>query len=1023
MDMQLPRNLSRCFFTLSAPRLKGPATRRLQERRQRLLQQQAEQHTPHPRGAQQQQQQQQVLQQQQQQEKGPPKRVGAGFFANPMRAPEPVEGGNLAHDHFLELHKQQTKCRVVERLVALRRQRRQQQQQQQQQQEEKEAAAAEGGLSAALAGVYVHHEEALRQLAPRPHAFVEAQVKDLLAGASALANPLYPPSTPLAEDVEEEGGLPFQEGAPPLNGAPTEAQLRKIASCVHAPGLQLLHAETDALLSDLDASFEGGPPATKHEGGAPQTSLEEVIGGPPGCPLITSSRGGPPQPSESEQLLGLEPWEKAACGGPHEHAEEGAPSLVLAGGPLAKETTAKSGFLSGYPFIEDSEKGIYEADDVFPSPPSIQLGRRRGAPLETGAEGPPLSSAVAACLLRETRKAEAQAEAAREALLGHPQQQQEGDEEREGLVRATKQRGEREGGYNGDEVFEERNFKDAFLKSKEIQKNPQLAEIWKERGAIFADVRDACIPVSFERKGDILAGYAASRLDCCLFDNSFRRVWEVKGRDRLAFLDLVTSCDVQRQMKVGDVQPALLLDSKGLVLDDCFVAKAEKTVFLVTSGHASSHVFEYLAELANFCTKSGMNLSFQPSNKSTVLSLQGPTAMRRLVKQLKTCLVPELNSECFFANREMCASLQDLWGAPMTLEQMETLPYMSAWGLQMAGSGFVCSHFTTYSVCCMRIGTTGEDGVEFTVEASAAPLLARLLLDDCAHAAPTSSLKSVDSPPPSLRLGCFSALEMLRTEAGLPLMGLDLRCNHTAPQGGLARLVSFYKVRQKILLGFSALSKQLAVPPNVRRVAFLVGNARRIQRAEQIQRQLQQQRQQQMLQQRREEQHSQQQQQHEGQHQPQRHEQQQQQEEARYFAVAEGFGDTAEVGPPCFPLRGSLVLSHVQRRPIGVVTSVVWSPLLKCRVGQGLVLFEFARHREPVLFAVPQAVPLKTPKWKKIKILKGRRVRVLVQGRLHRLPLIPHRYSVNCSPLNTWEPLSQLASTRPVPFSALERPR
>lgn len=53
--------------------------------------------------------------------------------------------------------------------------------------------------------------------------------------------------------------------------------------------------------------------------------------------------------------------------------------------------------------------------------------------------------------------------------------------------------------------------------------------------------------------------------------------------------------------QIGDVQPSLLLDSKGLVLDDCLVAKGEKLVEIWGSGYAAWHVFEYLTELASFC--------------------------------------------------------------------------------------------------------------------------------------------------------------------------------------------------------------------------------------------------------------------------------------------------------------------------------------------------------------------------------------------------------------------------------------
>lgn len=188
------------------------------------------------------------------------------------------------------------------------------------------------------------------------------------------------------------------------------------------------------------------------------------------------------------------------------------------------------------------------------------------------------------------------------------------------------------------------------------------------------------------------------------------------------------------------------------------------------------------------------------------------------------------------------------------------------------------------------------------------PFRLRLLLDDSFETLSSASrLKGLPVRAPAL--GCFSALEMLRGEAGLPSMGVDIRSSHTAPQAGLARLLSVYKVRQRLLLGSDFLTKQLAVPPNVRRVAFIVGGPAKVQRAERLQQGL---------------------------------EQRQQQLRLSFFASE----SRREGGECCFPLAGCTVLSYCQRRPIGVVTSVTWSPLLQCRVAQGLVLFEFARHRE-----------------------------------------------------------------------------
>ncbi|KAL8424953.1 hypothetical protein Efla_007255 [Eimeria flavescens] len=1056
----------RCLFTLSRPLLRGPATRRLQQRRQRLLEQQREQQNPTPQPAaataapaaaapdspgdggapppwlQQQQQ------QQQQQQMGPPKRVGSGFFANPMRAPEPVEGGNVAHSHFLEMHKQHVQSRIVERLIALRRYKQQQQQQQQQEGQEKaggavgtaEAEAADS-LSSAFAAVYTQHEELLRQVTPRPHAFVEAHVKDLLAGASALANPLYPPSVPLGQQEEEdweggrlEGGAPKEGalgGGGPRSGAPSDSQLRRIAGLVHAPGLELLHAETDALLAGLDSSFEGPlhPPQDRQEGAPLGAHLLEgrapAARGTEGAHRQTAAGGRPPPQMKPEEDLGLAPWEGAHSGGPLQAGEEeGAPSVVLlGGGPACMQGGPSSSSSSLHAAREQQSstwaaadsRGLDEAEEPFDlglervgrrrGPPPVQQGAPPDSPRgPLGLGGPSGEAAAAACFAREARKAEAKAAAAREALLGPVEETAAGGS-------CTSSEGE--AGGRRDSSWSVSPPSDPFFQSKEIRRHKEINELWKDGQAVFSQVRDAHIPVGFKVSGRTLAAYFAARRSCCLFDVSFRRVWEIEGRDRLAFADLIVSCDLQRQMKIGDAQPALLLDSKGLILDDCLVAKAEKSIQIWTSGHATSHVFEYLTEFANYCRNSGMRLSFHPSKKTAVLSLQGPLAMRRFAQQLQPLTEPSFKEEPLFKRHFISVSLRDAKGAPLTTQQMACLPFMSAWTVEIAALGFrvywgfvVCSQETLYSVSCMRVGMTGEDGIEFAAEASGALILAKWVLgfppaaaaaSAAAAAASCPSVETVSAP----LLGCFAAFEMLRVEAGLPLMGVDVRSSHTAPQAALARLVSLYKVRQQILLSAARLSKQLAMPPNVRRVAFIVGSEGRLRRAERMQRLLQQQQQ------------------------GQQHQQQERQQEEVYFsdeaaaagaaaaAPAEAAAAAARAALPSrFPLRGSFILSRCQRRPVGVVTSVVWSPLLRCRVGQGLVLFEFAKHREPVLFAVPEAAPPSVSKRRRGKLLRGRRMRSLVEGRLCRLPLVPHKYPV---------PESQAEASRFVRFSSLNR--
>lgn len=49
------------------------------------------------------------------------------------------------------------------------------------------------------------------------------------------------------------------------------------------------------------------------------------------------------------------------------------------------------------------------------------------------------------------------------------------------------------------------------------------------------------------------------------------------------------------------MQYGALLDSRGLILDECFVAKLSRHVEIWTSGSAPAHCFEYVAQFINYC--------------------------------------------------------------------------------------------------------------------------------------------------------------------------------------------------------------------------------------------------------------------------------------------------------------------------------------------------------------------------------------------------------------------------------------
>ncbi|KYK63144.1 glycine cleavage T-protein (aminomethyl transferase) domain-containing protein [Toxoplasma gondii TgCatPRC2] len=437
---------------------------------------------------------------------------------------------------------------------------------------------------------------------------------------------------------------------------------------------------------------------------------------------------------------------------------------------------------------------------------------------------------------------------------------------------------------------------DPFEDMRQIKVNRELAEFWKERGATDFGLYNECY-LPFTTRVGALAAYRATRESAAVFDVSFRRVWHFRGRDRLSVLDMLLSCDLERGMRVGDAQYAVLLDSRGLVLDDCFVAKLSSRVEVWLSGAAPSHCFDYVAQFINYCRQTGLDVSLTPLRSSAcVIALQGPRAFDILADRVQTSrsspsslspsvssLSPSVSSsslvdsgvaggrtaegqqtqhssvrsdEATGEEGEYVPRVQmrTAWGTPLTVEGLMDLPYMSAFEIGVATRRSLDrAELCWEDATCLRLGSTGEDGLEVSF-ASPAPALAflKLLFDPPSSPSPPAVVASCLSPPsmPPLSsssssvassvssvgpasalvpsLGCLHALDMLRMESGLVRVGVDVKTHHSLPQASLCSLLSLYKIRRRLLLSYEAVQKQFTLGAKMQRVGIIVGHADRL---------------------------------------------------------------------------------------------------------------------------------------------------------------------------------------------------
>lgn len=302
---------------------------------------------------------------------------------------------------------------------------------------------------------------------------------------------------------------------------------------------------------------------------------------------------------------------------------------------------------------------------------------------------------------------------------------------------------------------------------------------------------------------------------------------------------------------------------------------------------------------------------------------------------------------------------------------------------------------------------------------------------------PMHSPASVDLSTYRPTIGCLYALDMLRMEAGLPRMGVDIKTHHTLAHASLCCLLSLYKVRRQLLLCYQPIQRHVAFGSKIQRVGIVAGKEDRLRAInlwahyEGMQR-----RKSQSLWLRRwkgetggkggprqtsrpdkglhhdsrypvkkmssllsRHQQSPSSKKSTGLHSPEEKEDERQraedddeeEDEDLYWAaggqkealkgwrsrprnpgVNEKDGELSlyacggvERGGPSsifsagknrkpsdrvsksyFPFHGCIILSNPHRRPIGVITSCSWSPHFKCRLAQGLVLREFAKHNQ-----------------------------------------------------------------------------
>ncbi|WP_051014047.1 glycine cleavage system aminomethyltransferase GcvT [Pararhodospirillum photometricum] len=279
-----------------------------------------------------------------------------------------------------------------------------------------------------------------------------------------------------------------------------------------------------------------------------------------------------------------------------------------------------------------------------------------------------------------------------------------------------------------------------------------LFDLHQTLGGKLVPFAGYALPVSYP--AGVLREHLHTRAQASLFDVSHMGQVVLGGAGRVALLEALTP-GAFASLGIGRQRYTVFTNDHGGILDDLMVSNRGDDLFVVVNAACKAADFALLEEAA---PRFGAHVTRLEDR--ALLALQGPEAVA------------------------VIASLD-----PGVL----ALPFMG--GATLSLDGVAC--FVT------RSGYTGEDGVEISVPAEHAAVLARRLLDD-----------------PRVAPAGLGARDSLRLEAGLCLYGADLDQTITPIEAGLAWVVGKERRAQGGFPGAAVILEQLAHGPARRRVGL-----------------------------------------------------------------------------------------------------------------------------------------------------------------------------------------------------------
>uniref|UniRef100_A0AC35U482 Aminomethyltransferase n=1 Tax=Rhabditophanes sp. KR3021 TaxID=114890 RepID=A0AC35U482_9BILA len=235
-----------------------------------------------------------------------------------------------------------------------------------------------------------------------------------------------------------------------------------------------------------------------------------------------------------------------------------------------------------------------------------------------------------------------------------------------------------------------------------------------------------------------------TRKEVSIFDVSHMLQTHITGKDRVAFIESLTTADVEG-LKPNTGSLSVFTNEKGGIEDDLIVTKTDKDfLYMVTNAGCIDKDLPYLLSNSAKWRSNGKDVQIEVLQDRGLVACQGPKMIDLLEGETDVDL-----KKLFFMNTT------------------------------------VGNVFGIENCRITRCGYTGEDGVEISVDADKAQTLVERML---------AKQKTVN-----VKLAGLGARDVLRLEAGLCLYGNDINEGTTPIEANIAFVVA---KRRRQTLGF-----------------------------------------------------------------------------------------------------------------------------------------------------------------------------------------------------------------------------